>query len=203
MLLLDHLRIHRLRQNPWLVDGIISTALLVAMLLDVATKAVQPGQHPNNALTYLLTVSMAVPFAVHRRYPVAALAVVLASVFVYASEAFAAFPGVNAFVLLFGIALHSERRRSVIAFVATGLGMTAAVVLQPGHGIIGMRERAAVFGGEFSARPRPGRRIAGRSTVAVRGVGIMIRWWSWRMIRPWCGQASAFSLIGDKDDRSW
>ncbi len=35
-------------------------------------------------------------------------------------------------------------------------GTAASATSSPGHGIIGMRERVAVFGGEFAAESRPG-----------------------------------------------
>jgi signal transduction histidine kinase len=50
---------------------------------------------------------------------------------VYSAIGYAAFPGVNAFVVLFGISLHSERLRAGIAFVATALALVIAVALQP------------------------------------------------------------------------
>jgi signal transduction histidine kinase len=132
MLTLSRLPIRRLRLNPLLVDSVVSVALLVAMLSSIATKAALPGQLPNNALTYLTAVTMALPYPFHRRFPLAAVAVVLISVLIFSSGDFAAFPGLNAFVMVFGVALHSERRRhSVIAFAATMLVMTVAVLIQP------------------------------------------------------------------------
>ena len=126
------LPIRRLRQNPWLIDSTVSAALLIAMLLSIATKAAQPGQLPNNAITYLTAVTMALPYPFHRRFPMAAVAVVLISVLIYSSGDFAAFPGLNAFVVVYGVALHSGRRqRSLIAFAATILVMTVAVLIQP------------------------------------------------------------------------
>jgi signal transduction histidine kinase len=119
-------------QNPWLLDSVVSMALLAAMLLSIATTAAQPGQNPNNAVTYLTAITMAVPYAFHRRFPLAAVTVVLASVLIYSTGDFAAFPGVNAFVLLFGVALHSERRLySLISFASTMFVMTAAILIQP------------------------------------------------------------------------
>jgi signal transduction histidine kinase len=134
--MLGQLPVRRSWQNPWrnplLVDGAVSVALLALMLLSIATQAALPGQNPNNAVTYLTAVTMAVPYAFHRRYPLAAVAVVLISVLIYSSGEFAAFPGVNAFVLLFGVALHSERRLySLVSFAATMVVMTAAILIQP------------------------------------------------------------------------
>jgi signal transduction histidine kinase len=58
--------------------------------------------------------------------------VVLVSVLIYSIRDFAAFPGLNAFVMVYGVALHSQRRQtSLIAFGATMLVMTVAVLLQP------------------------------------------------------------------------
>ena len=126
------LPIRRLLQNPWLIDSTVSAALLIAMLLSIATKAAQPGQLPNNAITYLTAVTMALPYPFHRRFPMAAVAVVLISVLIYSNGNFAAFPGLNAFVVVYGVALHSGRRqRSLIAFAATILVMTVAVLIQP------------------------------------------------------------------------
>lgn len=121
----------RVRHRPVAVDAVVSGVLVVLMLVTVITKDALPGQHANNASTYLLSVTMALPFAVHRRYPMLALTVVLGSLLAFAAQDFAAYPGVNAFVLLCGIALHSDRRRSVVAFVVTAVVLTAAVLLQP------------------------------------------------------------------------
>ncbi len=104
----------------------------MAMLLSVATRAAQPGQLPNNAITYVTAVTMALLYPFHRRFPLTAVAVVLVSVLIYANGDFAAFPGLNAFVMVYGVGLHSERRqRSLIAFAATMLVMTVAVLIQP------------------------------------------------------------------------
>jgi signal transduction histidine kinase len=112
-------------------DALVAVLLLIVMLITVASKKPLPSQQPADAWTYVLSVTMALPFAVHRRFPMAALGVVLASLLVYATQDFAAYPGINAFVLLCGIALHSDRRRSVVAFLGTAVVMTTAVLTQP------------------------------------------------------------------------
>jgi signal transduction histidine kinase len=119
-------------RNPWLIDSAVSAALLISMLASIATREALPGQLPNNALTYLTAFTMALPYPFHRRFPLTAVAVVLVSMLIYSTGDFAAFPGLNAFVIVFGVALHCERRqRSLIAFAATMLVMTVAMRIQP------------------------------------------------------------------------
>jgi signal transduction histidine kinase len=120
-----------LRHVPWLLDSLTAAVLLMVMVATIVTKKALPGQHANNASAYLLAVTMALPFAFHRRLPMLALTVVLASLLAFAAQDFAAYPGINAFVLLAGVALHSDRRRSLVAFVATAVVMTTAVLIQP------------------------------------------------------------------------
>ena len=74
---------------------------------------------------------MSAPYAIHRRAPFMSTVIVLGCVLTYAAIGFAAFPGVSAFVLLYGVALHHERSRSVPAFVATAATLVAAILLQP------------------------------------------------------------------------
>jgi signal transduction histidine kinase len=109
----------------------VALLLLVVMIGGLLTKTATAGQHVNNAGAYLLAVAMAAPYAMHRRLPLVSLAIVLTALLVYAAIGFAAFPGINAFVLLFGIALHSDRARSAIAFLATATTLLVAAALQP------------------------------------------------------------------------
>ena len=74
---------------------------------------------------------MSAPYVFHRRAALISLAFVLGSLLVYSAIGYAAFPGVNAFVLLFAISLHSDRRRAGVAFVATAVTLLIAVALQP------------------------------------------------------------------------
>jgi len=56
--------------------------------------------------------------------------------------------------------VHAAVTRSpgllAIDIVDDGAGLTDRPELEPGHGLLGMRERAALYGGELEARPRPG-----------------------------------------------
>ena len=49
-------------------------------------------------------------------------------------------------------------------------GTAASATSSPGHGIIGMRERVAVFGGEFAAESRPGGGFRVRACFPTTGV---------------------------------
>jgi signal transduction histidine kinase len=48
-----------------------------------------------------------------------------------------------------------------------GRGAAARTGSQPGHGLVGMRERVAVLGGEFSADPKPGGGYRVRARIPV------------------------------------
>lgn len=123
--------VRRLRADPRAVDGLVAAALLAFMIVSVASKPTGAGQHAGDPLAYLLALGLSAPYTVHRRYPVVALTVVLGTLLVYASIGYAAFPGVGAFVLLFGIALHSGRTLAFLAFVTTAAALVVATLLQP------------------------------------------------------------------------
>lgn len=54
------------------------------------------------------------------------------------------------------VSMHRADGQIVIDVVDDGLGAAASVDGPPGHGIIGMRERAEMVGGRLDAGPRPG-----------------------------------------------
>jgi signal transduction histidine kinase len=113
------------------VDATAAAALFAITATELAGRSLQQGQRPSDAVAYLLAFAMAAPYAVHRRVPMAALAVSLAALLAYAFGHYSAFPGLNAFALLFGVSLHSDRRRALVAFVGTAGAITAAIALQP------------------------------------------------------------------------
>jgi signal transduction histidine kinase len=71
------------------------------------------------------------PFAVHRRWPASSLVCVLAAFSIYAIASYAVYPGVSVFAMLFGIAAHCDRRRSVAALLLCLAAMVTALAIQP------------------------------------------------------------------------
>ena len=114
-----------------LIDGAVTAALLALLLWQLTTHVLLPGQRPSGPVTYLLALAMVLPFGIHRQKPLVAAAVVLGSLLVYSLAHYGPYPGINAFVLLFAIALHGERRQSRVVFAATLLTLTIAIWAQP------------------------------------------------------------------------
>lgn len=114
-----------------LIDGLVTVALLVLFLFQLVTTVLLPGQRPSSPFTYLLALAMVLPFGIHRSRPLVAAVVVLGALLLYSLAHYGPYPGINAFVLLFAIALHSERRQSRVVFLATMLTLSVAVWAQP------------------------------------------------------------------------
>ena len=113
------------------VDVVVAIVLLTITTLDMSLRSLQAGQHPNDVFGYLLVIGMTLPYAVHRRAPLTAVTVVLSLLVVYSLVPYDAYPGLNAFVLLFGVAAHSQRRKSLIALAMTFAALSIAVAAQP------------------------------------------------------------------------
>jgi len=131
----------RPRVRPDVFDAVVAGVLVAWMVLSILTKTAEPGQHANTVWTYLLAVGLSAPYAVHRRHPMIALTVLLAALLAFALGGYAAFPGVSAFALLFGIALHADRRQALTALLATAAALTVAVLVQPS----GIVDRASLI----------------------------------------------------------
>ncbi|MDX6205026.1 MAG: hypothetical protein QOF39_1083, partial [Frankiales bacterium] len=95
-------RLPRLR--PWQIDGTVVVLLIAEMVADAQGRVLVHGQRANDPWMYALIAAMAVPYLIHRRWPMASLAVVSAAVAVYSLAAYGPFPGLNEMFLLFGIA---------------------------------------------------------------------------------------------------
>ncbi|MGZ4723759.1 MAG: sensor histidine kinase [Ilumatobacteraceae bacterium] len=112
-------------------DAVVAIVLLGLMVASVAGKAPDASQRGADALAYALAVPLTLPFAVHRRWPTASLICVLAAFGTYAIARYAVYPGVSLFAMLFGIALHSDRRRSIMALLLCVAAMVTALAIQP------------------------------------------------------------------------
>jgi signal transduction histidine kinase len=112
-------------------DAVVAIVLLGLMVASIAGKAPDAGQRGADALAYVLAVPLTLPFAAHRRRPTASLVGVLAAFGTYAIASYAVYPGISVFAMLFGIAAHSDRRRSIIALVMCVVAMVTALAIQP------------------------------------------------------------------------
>ena len=114
-----------------LVDAAVVVVLLVVTALPLATRPLTAGQRPSDVWAYLLVAAICVPFAFHRRYPVAAIAVASGALILYAVGRYAAYPGIPIFVLVAGISLHSTRLRAALAAGLGAVAISVGVWLQP------------------------------------------------------------------------
>ena len=112
-------------------DAVVAIVLLGLMVVSVAGKQPDAGQRGADVFAYALAVPLTLPFAVHRRWPMASLICVLAAFGTYAVANYAVYPGVSLFAILFGIASHSDRRRSITALALGIAAMVLALATQP------------------------------------------------------------------------
>ncbi len=116
------------------LDGIGAALLWVAMVVDLATRPLAPGQSEATLLAYLLAGVITVPFAFHRRFPVVVMIGSALATISYSASRFSAFPGYATFALVFGVGLHIGRRRAVVVYLIGVAGLAVALGLQP-HGV--------------------------------------------------------------------
>jgi signal transduction histidine kinase len=114
-----------------LVDAAVVLVLVVVTALPLATRPLTDGQRPSEVWAYLLVAAICVPFAFHRRYPVAAISVACGALILYAAGRYAAYPGIPIFVLVAGISLHSTRSRALLAAGLGAVAISVGVLLQP------------------------------------------------------------------------
>jgi signal transduction histidine kinase len=115
---------------PWLPDSVVAASCfgLVAAPL---TGPGNDGWGPASTAAYLLAAAMAVPYLVHRRWPLPALLVCLVALLLYSLGHFAGYPGFPVFAMVFGLALHAGRRQALVGFVASMVALALALAVQP------------------------------------------------------------------------
>ncbi len=116
--------------DPRLTDTVVAVGLFVVLVLSFGA-APGAAQRPADVWAWVLALLLTAPYAVHRRYPWGALAVVLAALLAFSLLHYAAFPGVSVFVLLFGLTLHGGRRDSLVALGASVAAFVVALAAQP------------------------------------------------------------------------
>jgi signal transduction histidine kinase len=118
------------RLDPRVADALVALGLFVLLVLSFGV-AVRAGQRPVDAWAWVLGILMTAPYAVHRRAPWLALTVTLLALVAFSLLHYAPYPGVSAFALLFGLALHGRRRDSLLALGATVGAFCLAIAAQP------------------------------------------------------------------------
>ena len=126
------------RLDPRVADGLVALGLFVLLVLSFGTD-VRAGQRPVEAWAWILGILLTAPYAVHRRAPWVALTVTLGALVAFSLMNYAPYPGLSAFALLFGLALHGQRRDSLLALVATVGAFSLALATQPA-GIVALSD---------------------------------------------------------------
>jgi signal transduction histidine kinase len=114
-----------------ILDGAVALGLFVVLALGLAFGPLEEGASPTTAAAYVWAAGIALPYVLHRRYPMAVVAVTSVAVVGYALGHWNGFPGYSVFALVLAISLHADRRRGVIALAAGLVSMSIALALQP------------------------------------------------------------------------
>jgi signal transduction histidine kinase len=117
-------------RSPWLIDLPVAV-LLFALVAVPLSGPVAAGAVPAGPVAYLLAAAVAAPYALHRRWPLPAVAVSSAALVLYSAGHYVGYPGFATFGLVFGVALHGERRQSLLAYAGSLVALSTALALQP------------------------------------------------------------------------
>ncbi len=117
-------------RSPWLVDLPVAVLLFALVAVPLSGPVVE-GAVPAGPVAYLLAAAAAAPYAVHRRWPLPALAVSSVALVLYSAGHYAGYPGFATFGLVFGLALHGERRQSMLGYAGSLVALSTALALQP------------------------------------------------------------------------
>src|SRR5690349_21078092 len=118
------------RLDPQLADALVAAAVFVLLVFSFGA-TVRAGQRPVDTGAWVLGVLLTAPYAVHRRAPWLSLVVTLGALLAFSLMHYAPYPGLSAFALLFGLALHGRRRDSLLALGATVFAFCMAIIAQP------------------------------------------------------------------------
>ena len=116
--------------DPRLIDVASAVVLFLLLILSFGVP-VHPGQRGINVGAWILAAGLCVPIFIHRRFPLGAVAVTLASLLGFALLRYAPYPGISVAAILFAVTLHSPRRSSLVALGASLAALLAALALQP------------------------------------------------------------------------
>ena len=117
-------------RSPWLVDLPVAVLLFTLVAVPLSGPVVA-GATPAGPVAYLLAAATAAPYALHRTWPLPALAFSSAALVLYSAGHYAGYPGFATFGLVFGIALHGDRRQSMLGYAGSLVALTTASALQP------------------------------------------------------------------------
>ena len=114
-----------------LVDATVACAVFALMAVELLVKSPLPDEGATSWVAFAWAVVIALPIALHRRFPGWVVPIVAAAVVGYSFGHYVAFPGYAVFVLVFLVSLHSGRGRGLLAFVVLAVALGVALGLQP------------------------------------------------------------------------
>src|SRR5262249_53744029 len=99
-----------------ILDALVCALLIASMVVALAGRPVEAGEHGSGPLAYALAIVICLPIVTHRRWALGSTVVACVALVAYASGRYTAFPGFPLFGLTFLVALHADRRRSAASF---------------------------------------------------------------------------------------
>ena len=169
------------KSHPFGIDSAAAGLGLFLATADVANGGFEASQRAPDAFAYMLLVGQIAPFAFRRRYPVAVMYVMVASLGVYWILNYPAGADAAGIVAIYSAVAHGANRRRIWVHAAIGIvalttaasllsadffideeGFTPLVVV----GVISLHIAAAVFGQVVYERRQRGMRLQAQAALA-------------------------------------